>query len=317
LQSSFGVDLTLAKNSLFIDILAQKPEAAAKNIQTTLGINVILWSFVFPPVVNAFLIVPILGEAGGDDGIHLASDGVLWGICVVTIFGQVGVNSMQSMAFLVLEIQKTWCQKIKTYLSFVRDVLVEENIDNDNEESGRLEDGRASGSKDIMRRIAFEQQKVEHWAKACNVALSTPNTLMLVVTFLWAFVPLLLLAAPASNDHALRTVQLSVLSMMSVFFMVVFLLVLQAITKPSTQWNIMKREMLNDARVRNAPYKLTQHIQFEAWLADHELNAMRGIAGIKVSVEKLRAAGGFVASLFLLSIYLILREDLQKMLISR
>ena len=326
MQTTLHPNLTLQKNSLFIEILAEKPEEAAKNIQIAGGVNVILWALVLPPIVFAFLIVPILGEAGGADGLHLASDAVLWGICIVCMFGQVLVNAMQSMGFLILEVQKTWCRKIRAYLSFVRDALVEESSSPSSSSpsssspsssssslSAGLEDGHTG--KDIMRRIAFEQQKYENWAKACNVALSTTNTVMPVIMFLWTFVPLLLLAAPA-NDTALRTVQLSVLSMMSIFFMSVLLMVLKAITKPSTEWTVVKREMLNDARVRNAPYKICKHNQFEAWLADHELNAMRGIAGVKVSVEKLRAAGGFVASLFLLSIYLILREDLQKALIS-
>ncbi len=304
------------RNALFLDILAEHPKDAVQNVKANALGNTIIWCLVINPIVAAFLVVPTLGEGKG--GMHLASDATLWAIEIATgCVAQFVFNCMGAMSFLVVDVQKEWCRKIQAYLSFVRDSLVEAPALMVS--AAAAEDGRAGVQvrDSVMRRIADAQQHYEAWARQCNGALSTMNTFMLAVTFMWVFVPVILLAAASAsgtNDDDVRAVQVAVLLAVSAFFVAMFLLLLGAITKPSSAWSVAKRSLLNDARVRDAPFKLTQHDQFEAWLAEHELNAMRGVAGIKISVEKLRAAGGFVASLFVLCMYFILREDLQQAL---
>ena len=87
---------------------------------------------------------------------------------------------------------ETWARKLQAYVANVHEILVELSSSKDT-----LEETQA------MAAIAAEQKKVESWAKVMNKLFQGYHGLALVLTLLWVFVPMLVLALnPAVSSVA-------------------------------------------------------------------------------------------------------------------
>ena len=293
------------KNALLLKIMHEntaKFEASIKGM--VLGLT-IFFTLIFFPMVMYFLVIPVVAE-----GLLLGPNSyiICWILMPLSVIGNYCISCSSSLQMIFSEVQTVWNQRIESYLKQVREKLLD--LDSDVES-----DSKEHSLKHIMNDIAHIQEKNEQWARSINSAFATTNGITIVVPGIWVFLPLIELAFTTADSSSERVIQVIMLCLFSSLFMVFFVMNLNSVTKPNRMWTSATVRLLNDARIQLLLLgKLGSNNRFEIWLDQHELAAVRGLGGIKITVNKLRQASGFVGSLFALVMYLVLREELRGMM---
>ena len=293
------------KNALLLKIMHEntaKFESAIKGM--ILGITIFM-ILIFMPIVMYFLVLPVVGESK-----LLGPNSYM--ICFILMplaaIGNTCFMFTNSLGMIFAEVQQAWTQRIESYLKQVREKLLDLDSDVESNSNGH-------SLKHIMNDIAHIQEKNEQWARSINSAYATANGMTIVGPGMWVFLPLIVLALTTADSSSERVIQVIMLCLFSSLFMVFFVMNLNSVTKPNRMWTSATVRLLNDARIQLLLLgKLGSNNRFEIWLDQHELAAVRGLGGIKITVNKLRQVSGFVGSLFALVMYLVLREELRGMM---
>lgn len=199
-----------------------------------------------------------------------------------------------------VEVSKVWNTKITEYMEGIVQTLLD------------VEKGKSAN----FERLADAQSKVELFARNMNSILSTPNGLNNLLYIIWVFTMLALLAFPSnSSSSTYHTVQIGLLSFMSLAMSGFFTLQLVAITSPNRHWEKEKNRLLNDVRLQsllgaNGLYKFER---FDQWLAQHELSSQRAF-GIRVTQRLQRSLGSILMSSVAILLYVVLREEVRGLL---
>ena len=295
------------KNAFLLKIMHENTAKFESSIKgMILGITIFM-ILIFMPIVMYFLVLPVVAEP---EGMLLGANSymICWILMSLAAVGLICSSCSSSLQMIFVEIQTVWTQKIESYLKQVREKLLDLDSDVESDSNGH-------SLKHIMNDIAHIQEKNEQWARSINSAYATANGMTIVGPGVWVFLPLIVLALTTADSSSERVIQVIMLCLFSSLFMVFFVMNLNSVTKPNRMWTSATVRLLNDARIQLLLLgKLGSNNRFEIWLDQHELAAVRGLGGIKITVNKLRQVSGFVGSLFALVMYLVLREELRGMM---
>eukprot|EP00949_MAST-11_sp_MAST-11-sp1_P003684 g3684.t1 len=289
-----------ATQKIKMQLLFENVERYKNKIKANLVMGFVTLNCIFLPVAYFALVFPKMGAGGSMN--YILKEKASWALWLGFALGEVSGtinNIMMVLQEPTMECcSETWARKLQAYVANVHEILVELSSSKDT-----LKETQA------MAAIAAEQKKVESWAKVMNKLFQDYYGLGLVLTLLWVFVPMLVLAL---NPAVSSVAEVGTLAFMSLMFLGFFAMTLSSTTKPNIAWNQAVTSMLYDARVQNLNVQLVQN-RFQPWLDSHEINASRAY-GMKVTVRGLQRLLTTVASLFTVLMYFILREELRTML---
>jgi len=195
---------------------------------------------------------------------------------------------------LLPSVPKVWTAKINAYMTRVRDILLTTEAD------------IAESGKSLVELLSAEQKAVERFATLINDNLGVANTLDIALAGLQAvgmviFIP---------GGTAATVVICSVVTVLNTIY---FVQQLYGLAKPSIVFDRNKRRLLNDAKVQQGKLRMGWTVaMFDSWMERHECNSMR-VFGVKVTLDKMRQASGFFASVVTLLMYLLLRDEVRRL----
>ena len=164
----------------------------------------------------------------------------------------------------------------------------------------------AESGKSLVELLSAEQKDVERFATLINDNLGVANTLDVALAGLQAVVMVIFIP----GGTAATVVICSVVTVLNTIY---FVQQLYGLAKPSIVFGRSKRRLLNDAKVQQGKLRMGWTVaMFDSWMERHECNSMR-VFGAKVTLDKMRQASGFFASLVTLLMYLLLRDEVRRL----
>ena len=277
---------------IFLEILTEDLENSrkmAKEAQSGAVFFFVMFQLIITGLIVWFFIVPLaqttmLGPYTYTITIVLF---VLSWICSGITFG-FGCHQL-----LLPTIPKVWGLKIKTYLTRVRNILLlpEAEIN----ETGQS----------IVELLSIEQKSIEGFALQINEDLGVGNSMDIIVAAIQSIVMAFFIPGGTVST-------IVICSLVTLINTVYFVKQLYGLANPSMIFDKYKRQLLNDAKVQQGKLRIGWTVDmFDNWMERHESNAMR-VFGMKVTLDKMRQASGFFASLVTIIMYFLLRDELRR-----
>ena len=284
-----------AKHKRLLAFLHSRADEVTKAVKGMFIGSIIFFCGLLMPMTFVFLATPNIIDTHmlGEDTYAIV---VALTVCVYV--GAIGTNVMGALGMVFEQVQLEWCARIEVYLQQVREHL--------------LKVSEGANAEDVIAGLASVQEENEAWAREMNQSFSKANGLMVPLSLIWSFLPLAMIAVPSAEET--RLAQVVTLSVLAAFFQLIFATSLTGVTKVNLTWERGTARLLNDARIQLLRLNTVgAHGTFDRWLQNHELNAARA-GGVKVTLSLLRSSVGAVGSLFILTTYLVLRENLSGLL---
>ena len=214
-------------------------------------------------------------------------------VCFVTLFVVVA-----QAWYLTNVLLRAWGRRVKRYVVKMRDILLNDELE--------------EGSPSVAKRLSTEQEKNEAWARENIRRLAPWISGHLATTFCVVGACLIVLAnRPGTEEKRVHTIV--VLTFSATFWAYYFVSNCRLAAYVNLKWNRLSLRYLNDAEIqqRLIAMKWTPE-RWRVFMDNHVINSQVAF-GVKVTVQRMRAVAGFVASAFFFVLYFILRDEVREL----
>ena len=166
-----------------------------------------------------------------------------------------------------------WNKKIKSYMEKIREELLEFDLENRNKTT-------------CLNEIYKEQEIAEGWAVKVNnkfMMLSGSSILLCIMTAVSVIIIISIMQTV--NPSPTNAWKIGIMAFFSLFFTILSLVLLYYLARPNQMWLKHSNGILNDARIVIRKEELFG-LQFDNWLSQQELNALR-IFNVKLTMKLL------------------------------
>ena len=214
-------------------------------------------------------------------------------VCFVALF--VVVVQAWSLTSVLL---RAWGRRVKRYVVKMRDILLNDELE--------------EGSPSVAKRLSTEQEINEAWARENIRRLAPWLSGNLATTFCVIVACLIVLAnRPGTEEKRVHTIV--VLTFSATFWAYYFVSNCRVAAYVNLKWNRLSLRYLNDAEIQQRLIAMKWTLErWRVFMDNHVINSQVAF-GVKVTVQRMRAVAGFVASAFFFVLYFILRDEVREL----
>ena len=193
---------------------------------------------------------------------------------------------------------RAWGRRLKRYVVKMRDILLNDELE--------------EGSPSVAKRLSTEQEKNEAWARENIRRLAPWISGHLATTFCVVGACLIVLAnRPGTEEKRVHTIV--VLTFSATFWAYYFVSNCRLAAYVNLKWNRLSLRYLNDAEIQQRLIAMKWTLErWRVFMDNHVINSQVAF-GVKVTVQRMRAVAGFVASAFFFVLYFILRDEVREL----
>ena len=210
--------------------------------------------------------------------------------------------------FTATALRFLWEKRIDTYLSQIRQILLQVVNDGDIDD---VESNGKSLSVTVVNEISHVQEEVETWARTIGIPLTCYANTAGPVTFLISIAMCLMIAAsrPGTDETRVGTAIFSLFG--ALFLTFFFIQVLHAVASTNIFWNRLRLKHFNNAKIQQSLVALNWSPErFKDFMENHAINSQVAF-GVKITVDRMSKIAGVVGSVIAIVLYFLLREEMR------